>query len=146
MLYSPTICCTQPTYIIIIYNQVIFICCISWIFLLCNMLVSYITYLVTCNITCYIWKTQFEPYLTPGPQAAQDPLFACWWLPCGLTWGDVPEQSWLLKLQRTPALLSCVIITKVVHNIKCMFLNISQPYRYFCCVPPSFSGSSPAPK
>ena len=31
---------------------------------------------------------KFEPYL----------MFACWWLPCGVTWDVVPGELWLSKL------------------------------------------------
>ena len=41
--------------------------------------------------------SQFHPYLTAG--------YVCiwWWCPCGVTWDTVPEQSWSLKLLRTPS-------------------------------------------
>ena len=38
-----------------------------------------------------------------NPTLLQD-VFACWWLPCGVTWDAVPEQLWLLKLQWNPTL------------------------------------------
>ena len=37
-----------------------------------------------------------------NPNLPTDAL-ACWWRRCGVTWDAVPEQSWLLKLRRTPA-------------------------------------------
>ena len=42
--------------------------------------------------------------LSSNPTLPPD-AFACWWRSCGVTWDAVPEQSWLLKLRRTPPFL-----------------------------------------
>ena len=39
---------------------------------------------------------------SPTPTLPPD-AFASWCCPCGVTWNAVPEQLWLLTLQRTPA-------------------------------------------
>ena len=43
-----------------------------------------------------LYKSGFgKPTLPPD-------VFACWSLPCGVTWDAVPKQSWLLRLLLTP--------------------------------------------
>ena len=45
------------------------------------------------------------PSVTVQILPLQPDVFACWWLPCGVTWDAVPQQSWFLTLLQIPAFL-----------------------------------------